>query len=77
MKGLTMKHNQLRGLLALCLFATANAPATVLYVDANSADQQPCRAGGQDELHRHEGRWPRPVLLPRGSSAMTERHQCK
>jgi len=32
-----MKRNHLRGLLALCLFATANAPAAVLYVDLNSA----------------------------------------
>jgi hypothetical protein len=32
-----MKPNQLRGLLALCLLATANAPAAVRYVDLNSA----------------------------------------
>jgi hypothetical protein len=36
-----MKHHQLRGLLALCLLATANAPATVLYVDVNSASPTP------------------------------------
>ena len=32
-----MKHNTLPSLLALCLLATANAPATVRYVDVNSA----------------------------------------
>ena len=36
-----MKRNQLRGLLALCLFATANAPATVRYVNVNSASPTP------------------------------------
>src|SRR6266850_3967477 len=36
-----MKHNQLRSLLTLCLFATANAPATVRYVDLNSASPTP------------------------------------
>src|SRR5882762_1284502 len=36
-----MKHKQLRGLFALCLLATANAPAAVRYVNVNSANPAP------------------------------------
>lgn len=42
-----MKHNQLLGLFALCLFAKANAPATVRYVDVNSVGPFFYRVGVQ------------------------------
>ena len=41
MKEQYMKHHRLLGLLALCLLAMANAPATVLYVDLNSSNPTP------------------------------------